>query len=129
MVEGFEAEKCEVSYARHSFPIDQRLSKNGRLVPRLRGRGMMLSDDYRAAKTALSIALSVAWRKVEFAPKTKTHVGILVRRTDFRSDPANYIDGILDAVSEAIGVDDRYFAMSLDWEESIVGGIVLEVSQ
>ncbi len=48
--------------------------------------------------------------------KEKVYVYVFVRRADLRMDPANADDLVLDAVKQAIGVDDRWFAHSNDWE-------------
>jgi hypothetical protein len=47
--------------------------------------------------------------------KGKIYVAIIVHRPDLRSDPCNFIDTICDAVKRATGVDDRYYAVRLDW--------------
>lgn len=39
----------------------------------------------------------------------------MVYRPDMRSDPANFIDVILDIVKVAINIDDRWYAGSWDW--------------
>lgn len=45
----------------------------------------------------------------------KIYIDIMVYRPDMRSDPANFIDVILDIVKVAINIDDRWYAGSWDW--------------
>lgn len=115
--------------ARIEFPIDPRLSENKRLTRNYRADRFISTNDYRDAKAALSRRMWAEWRHCAFKPKTKTRVTIFVHRPDLRGDTQNFVKGILDAVAGAIGVDDRYFAHSVDWEMSKKGTIVVEVTQ
>lgn len=111
------------------FPIDPRLSENGRLIRRYRSDRFISSTDYRDAKEALALKMSIKWRHVQFKPKTKTKVGIYVYRKDYKSDVQNLIKGILDAVASAIGVDDRYFSVRVDWDISDKPHVCVGVTQ
>lgn len=101
-----------------SYAYDTRLLKNR--AKTIRGRGakkfICLSNEYRRAKQELASALQIARGGMHFREKFKTHVEILVVRPDMRADPANFIDGICDAIKTVIGVDDRYYSLEVDYE-------------
>ncbi|ASV43881.1 hypothetical protein [Gemmata phage BHS4] len=37
-------------------------------------------------------------------------------RRDYKKDPVNVIDGLCDFLESILGINDRYFAVHLDWE-------------
>ena len=106
-----EYQKSNFSF---TFPFDSRLSENKRLIF-CRGR-FHSQKAYRDLKSQMVIvaAFSLARAKAKFK-KSRVNVHIFVYRPDMRSDCQNYIKPIFDAVSEAIGIDDRWFGGSLDW--------------
>jgi len=48
--------------------------------------------------------------------KGKVWLDIMIYRPDMRADPPNFIDSICDGVKSALGIDDRFYAGSWDWE-------------
>ncbi len=98
------------------FAADPGLRENARLVKSNRSRRFISSNEYRTAKAALSRAMWVEWWDFNFAPKERTRVDIVYYRVGFRDDPSGYVKAILDCVAEAIGVDDRYFSHSVDYQ-------------
>lgn len=47
--------------------------------------------------------------------KRKVFCYVYIAKDTMRADPCNLLDGILDGVKQGIGVDDRWFSGSWDW--------------
>ena len=102
--------KVEIPY------VPEQLSKNRMIKFSSTKMGRKAYKDPAVLKFHADMAWLLSLQKVPSLSKAKTHVGIMVYRPDMRSDPANFIDSILDIVKTGIGVDDRWFSVSLDWE-------------
>ena len=100
-----------------TFPFDSRLSENKRLVF---SRGRFHNQKaYKDLKDQMVlVAKSARTRAKANFKEARLTVHVFVYRPDMRSDCQNYIKPIFDAVSEAIGIDDRWFGGSLDWSIS-----------
>ena len=94
-----------------TFPFNPDLSENKRLgfSPRM-GR-MYAQNGYKKAKAALTLAISFAKARARaaFAPRTRVWVDLRVYRPGGQSDASNYVKGLNDAISAAIGLNDNLF--------------------
>ncbi len=96
-----------------------KLSKNRIWRRRGGGKGMYLTAEAERHRSGIELALraSMSQRKIHRIPgETKIWVKVIVMRPDMRGDPLNCLDLIADAVQRAIGVDDRWYSASVDWE-------------
>ena|SRR3990167_6475935 len=98
-----------------SYPFDSSLSKNRMHRFNRFGRKYLACRPQMEALT-LAIAFQKAKNRVQYAPGRKVMIGLMVYLPNHRSDSQNYLDVILDAVQKAIGVNDRWFCGSWDWE-------------
>ena len=94
-----------------SFPYSVFLSENRRLGFSPKNGRMYAQDEYKHGKMALVMAISFAkaHQKAVFSPKERVWVDLKVYRPGNQSDASNFVKCINDAISQAIGVDDRYF--------------------
>ena len=94
-----------------TFPYNSDLSENRRLGWSPQSGRMYAQSGYKQAKAALVLAISFAkaQERAKFAPRKRVWVALRVYRSNKYSDAANSLKGVLDAISEAIGVNDRYF--------------------
>lgn len=115
--------------ARITFDADHGLRENARLVKSCSSRRFISSEAYRAAKNKLTSAMWIEWFGLVFKPKTKTFVKILYHRDGYGDDPSGYVKAILDSVEGAIGVNDRYFAHSVDFVLGDSSFFEVEVTQ
>lgn len=114
------------------IPFNSKLSKNR--AKTLLGRGnrkwIGLTSTYRTL-----LAQNIAYVKAQvteelkFNPMQKVHLAITVWKPNNRMDAINLIDGIADIIKEVIGVDDRYYALSLDWFISKEPNIQVRITQ
>lgn len=94
--------------------------------------GRYLNPEYAAERDALVILLkhAILTAKVIICPRRKVQVSIFVCKPNHRGDAANYLDGILDAVERAIGVNDRWFCGDWDWAIDVKNPkIIVKVGQ
>lgn len=99
-----------------TVPFNPFLSKNRKLKT---GRGRVYVDPkHRAACMAVETACARAMCEYDKSklPRTKTFIRIHTFKPDNRSDCVNLIDGICDAISTPLGVNDRWFSAMIDWE-------------
>lgn len=94
-------------------PYNTALSKN-RMKGQVRGK-TYLTTGYRRARQAIINLLFAQGAVCQMFTNQKTLIEIIVARPNMRADPANFIDGILDAIKAVIPVDDRWYAINLDW--------------
>lgn len=81
-----------------------------------RGRTPYLTKDADRARGSLASALRVALRDRPL-PEGRYWVALHVLRPSMRADAQNALDGVLDAVQVAVGVDDRHAAVhGVTWE-------------
>lgn len=79
-----------------------------------RGPPVRLSPAAVRARRDLSRLVRASLRR--WPRHDRLWVAVDVVRGDLRGDPANCLDGVLDAVRDAVGRDDRHFAVwSLSW--------------
>jgi hypothetical protein len=74
-----------------------------------------LNKDHVAAQNIIAYKVKSAMLNMPMPKKEKIKIDIFVSKPNMRSDPANYIDGALDAIKKVIGVDDNYYCGSWDW--------------
>ena len=76
--------------------------------------------EHRFARDLLAFhlrrSMTHADRALLQAEPRKLWVDILVTKRDHRADAANVIDAVLDAVQEATGLNDRWYAVRCDWQ-------------
>lgn len=98
------------------MPYDTRLSKNVMWAPRIvKGRFLGMYLRHADLIHTYELPARLGLKRFICNPEQKVNVDILVVRPDMRADPANFIDAILDIVKRVIEIDDRWFAVSLDW--------------
>ena len=103
---------------RFEIPFVKSISKNrvffagmGQGHPIMKRRG---SAD--KVQSAIALVVSAKVGNVPW-PKQKTWLDIIVQKPNHRSDALNVIDTLADGIKEGIGIDDRWFSISLlDWE-------------
>ena len=95
------------------YPFDIRLSKN-QMWKRGKWGGVYLACADQMAEISNIIKSRV--QPGDFIPGVKTHISLKVYKPNNRSDAANFLDTILDATQIGIGVNDRFFSGSFDWE-------------
>lgn len=114
------------------IPFDTKLSKNR--AKTLLGRGTRkwigLTSTYRTliAQNIQFVKAQVT-EELKFNPKEKVHLAITVFKPNNRCDAINFIDAVADIIKEVIGVDDRYYALSLDWFISEEPNIQIRITQ
>lgn len=111
------------------LPYDSNCSKNRIYVRRRDGR-VALTKESRSYKLLWEELIKEGTIERSFSPRDvyKVVIDAVVARTDYRSDPINIVDLLCDAVASALGVDDRIFAVRLDWVEGPEKIIDLKVS-
>ena len=87
------------------------MSENARLGYSPRNGKMYAQSGYKQAKAnlTLAIAFAKASNRAAFAPRLRILVDLRVYRPGSQSDACNYVKCVNDAISAAIGVNDRYF--------------------
>ena len=98
-----------------TYPFQSVLNKNQMWKTNRFGRQYLACRSQMEA-LALAIAFQKAKNRVQYAPGRKIRVDLMVYLPNHRSDSQNYLDVILDAVQKAIGINDRWFCGSWDWE-------------
>lgn len=108
------------------LPLDWELSKNRKFIGRTK---KVLNPKYKKMKEWI-VWLVTKEMKEENAIflKEKVWIKIIVCKT-LKGDAHNLIEGILDAVKVAIGVDDNLFSVSCDWEQSKDQKIFITICQ
>ncbi|MCC7541926.1 MAG: RusA family crossover junction endodeoxyribonuclease [Deltaproteobacteria bacterium] len=103
-------------HVRVAIPFDYGLSKNAVWSSARGGGHVFMRQRARAARAHLAKTLRSALgerRPVE----AKVFVDIFVQKPDQRGDAINVVDVVCDGVKDAVGVDDRWFALrAVDWE-------------
>lgn len=109
------------------LPYDTRWSKNS-LWRTYQGH-IILSEGARELIPKLAKLIQV--QRVLWLPDTKMKISLMVERPDMRADPANFIDGLLDGIKRGTKVDDRYYAVGVDWvlKRGEMGALLLAISQ
>lgn len=104
-------------YVRIRAPFSYAMSKNHIYTMRVDGH-VKLREESRASRDGLTLLLRNAIASGGHKPTTgKIWIDLLVQKPDHRGDAINVIDLACDAIKDAIGVDDRWFAIRrLDWE-------------
>jgi len=101
--------------ARVEVPFSYAASKNHIYTMRRFGH-LALRREARHIRTAISMSLQRELQSVHVA-HNKVWIEILVQKPNHKGDAVNVVDLVCDAVKDAIGVDDRWFAIRrLDWE-------------
>lgn len=98
-----------------TYPFQPSLNKNKMWKTNLFG-GQYFACRPQMEALVLAIASQKAKNRIQFAPGRKIMVDLMVYLPNHRSDSQNYLDVILDAVQRAIGINDRWFCGSWDWE-------------
>ena len=71
---------------------------------------------YTKALKAIAILIKGQMNKSKVSfTEGKVWLNIMIYRPNMRGDPANFIDALCDGVKGALGVDDRYYSVNLDW--------------
>lgn len=103
-----------------TVPVRSEISKNARYTVAGRGARRWIANktSYKKAVGEVQGLCEIAMHEAGYSrlPKTKIWVLWTVFKPDNRSDSANTVDGVLDGVKEAVGVDDRWFAHGTDWK-------------
>ena len=100
---------------RFSIPFDYAISKNHIWAATKRGH-VYLRQEHRAYRDSV-ILLTRDILKNQEIKNNRVWLDILVQKPDHRGDAINVLDGVCDALKEAIGLDDRWFCIRrLDWE-------------
>lgn len=97
------------------IPFLIELSKNKKYLFR---SSKFLNPNYKKAKELVGLALLRVFPKDVKIEKKKVYIKIYVYKPDNRSDVINLIEGIADGIKGPLGIDDRYFSLSIDWEVS-----------
>ena len=96
-----------------TIPYDTALSKNKKGITRT-GR-VYTPTATKAAREALSWSLKSRMKGKKFKEE-KLEVKLEIFRPDMRTDPANFLDYVLDGIKEPIGIDDRWYEIVIRWE-------------
>jgi len=98
------------------IPYTQALNKNKKYAFRTK---KVLSRRYKNAIDQISALVTIECikNKIRKPQKQKVIVSGMVFQDSFKSDPANFIDGVFDGIKEGLGIDDRYYALGAwDWQ-------------
>lgn len=98
-----------------STELNKSLSKNKRYIGRY---NKIISKEHKEARAEAAHACGVGMVShcCESIPqKTKLYITMDVYKPDNRMDALNFIDDFIDAIEPVIGVNDRYYALTLDW--------------
>lgn len=96
------------------IPYDPELSKN-RMWRKLRNGGIYKNPHTEKLCSDIAFLVEAESRRCVWQ-KYKVLVTIMIYKPDNRGDAINFIDTICDGIKAGIGIDDRYFSVSLDWE-------------
>lgn len=100
---------------RVSLPFDYGYSKNAAWRSVRRGY-VYLTQQSRILRATLASAIRDAMSDKVVA-QGKLWIDILVQKPDHKGDAVNFVDSVCDAVKQAVGLDDRWFAIRrLDWQ-------------
>lgn len=101
---------------RVSVPFTYSLSKNA--VWSMGGTHVYSRKKATRARQVVRDRVAEAIRNRGIVPvQSKVFVDIFVQKPDHKGDAINVIDSVCDGVKDAIGIDDRWFALrGLDWE-------------
>jgi uncharacterized Zn-finger protein len=100
---------------RIAVPFSWSASKNHIYTMRRSGH-LALRREARQMRTAITHALRAALHCIHVA-HNKVWIDILVQKPNHKGDAVNVVDLVCDAVKDAVGIDDRWFAIRrLDWE-------------
>lgn len=111
----------ETLFTFFKLPLNRALSKNRAKKLKSWGKGrnrkmqIGLCDTYKAAKLEVYYECLKASRGMRWK-KQKIWLTIRVFKPNHRLDAINFLDGIADGVKDAIGVDDRYYSATVDWD-------------
>lgn len=96
------------------IPEMPEISKNDKYF----GRGKIIKPEFRSAVEAIFYKVKITKNKnnVKFIDKKKVTIDFLHYRKKHNSDAHNFIEGICDAIKDAIEVDDRYYKVISDYE-------------
>lgn len=96
-------------------PFSYAVSKNHIYTMRRTGH-VALRREARVIRSDIIFAIKRALNGIRVV-HNKVWIDILVQKPDHKGDAVNVVDLVCDAVKEAVGVDDRWFAIRrLDWE-------------
>lgn len=120
---------------RVTMPFTFILSKNAIYRPRAGGH-VYLREQVKQARNQLALLIRAASSRcgIEWY-EGKVWIDILVQKPGHQGDAVNVIDTVMDAITDAIGIDDRWFCIRrLDWdivkeEPEIIVGIAQEVTE
>lgn len=121
------------SIIRVAIPFDYAGSKNGTWRTG-RGGHVYAKAEGRLVRNSLALMLKNAARGHRWYAG-KVWIDIFVEKPNHRGDATNFVDMICDAVKDAIGVDDRWYALRrLDWaivkkDPRIIVGVGQEISE
>ena len=103
-----------VTLARIAIPFDYGLSKNAAWTMARGANYVYMKAHHKALRASIVAALrhdSTQWFN------GKVWLDILIQKPSHRGDAVNMVDGICDAVKEAIDIDDNWFSIrKLDWQ-------------
>lgn len=96
-------------------PFSFNLSKNA--IWRNNGRGhVYMRKEARVARTRLTESVREAAKNIDVKQR-KLWIDIFVQMPNHRGDATNVVDTVCDAIKDAVGIDDRWFAIrKLDWQ-------------
>lgn len=102
-------------YVRISLPFSYTLSKNHIWSTNRRGH-VYLRGEHRESRNTIITTFVKALADKPIV-QNKIWLDMLVQKPNHKGDAINLIDGVADALKEAIGIDDRWFSIrKLDWE-------------
>jgi hypothetical protein len=96
-------------------PYTTNYSKNKKYYMSKTPTSRIITASYRQATRVLSTIFNQTFKGHTFLDKHKTWVKIYAYRPDFKSDIHNFEECICDSLKDAIGIDDRYFSLIIDW--------------
>lgn len=96
------------------LPFTWKLSKNYKLGRSSHNGRVYIPADVRAAMDDLKARVRDATAGQEWLDG-KVWIRILAEMPNRQGDAINFIESVADAVKDAIGVDDNWFSVELDW--------------
>ncbi len=115
-----------------TLPIDPSLSKNRSKTVHYVGKKAIirLSQEYKTAKTYYTQLMRNAFQNYPLRERVKLMVHIHMYKQDNRMDCINFVDGLCDALQDAIKINDRYYSLSIDWSiDKTYPRFEMEISQ
>ena len=98
-----------------SLPFDYAISKNHIWASTRQGH-VYLRAEHRKYRDAITLQFRSALRK-QTIKQNRVWLDVLVQKPNHKGDAINVLDGVCDALKDAIGLDDRWFSVRrLDWE-------------